>query len=499
MAKKEAARIRLHELRVEGFKKIKVVKFKLRNGITEIAGRNGAGKSSVLDAVKVFFDGLPRSKAELTEPVNKDVERAVISGRIGDMIVERVIARKKGGEAGHTTALRFQATTEGSRPYRATQEQLDDLIGQHNLDPLDFIKLDAKGKFDALKAFVPDFDFDENKQQEAGARTRRTDVNKLAKDAQSAADMIIVPAGTPEELIDEDALTLKLTTASEENQQLLVRSNNRANREIARTENQKIIDGSEQRKAELVKQREQVRDMEVKSLNEQIQRLREQIREKEERISHVGEVCMHDVFEIDSQIRAEVESRRASIEEIDKALAAAGPLPEPQNLEEIREELRQARLKNEDIRKLLQKIQHGQTARKYVQESVALTTEIENLEKTKRDAIAKAGLPIEGIEFGDGELRYQGAPLEQASTAQKLKIAMARIVKLNPNLRLAWIRDASLLDDESYAELQKLAQEYECDVMIETVRSIGNDAIVLADGAVFKDGDPVSAFEATEK
>jgi energy-coupling factor transporter ATP-binding protein EcfA2 len=492
-------RVRLHELQVEGFKKIKVVRFKLRKGITEIAGRNGAGKSSVLDAVKVFFDGLPRAKGELTEPINNNVERAIIRGRIGDMLVSRVIARKKGGEAGHTTAIQFQGTTAGSRPYRATQDQLDDLIGQHNLDPLDFIRLDAKGKFDALKAFVTGFDFEKNATDHAGAFQRRTVAGKMKKDAEAAAALIHVPPDTPEELIDEDALTLKLTTASEENAQLVVRANNRNNKAAAKEVHQAVIDAADQRIADEVKRREAVRDAEIRALNEQIQRLQEQIREKQESITKVQELCLHEIFNVEATVRQDVESRQKSIADIEATLAAAGPLPEPHNLEEIRLELTAARVMNEQIRKLQQKIAHGQTARKYAQEVLDLNNELDTLEKNKRDAIAKAGLPIEGIEFGDGELRYQGAPLEQASTGQKLKIAMARIVKLNPNLRLAWIRDASLLDDDSYKELDQLAREFECDVMIETVRTIGNDAIVLADGAVFKDNDPSEAFEEPAK
>jgi len=68
--------------------------------------------------------------------------------------------------------------------------------------------------------------------------------------------------------------------------------------------------------------------------------------------------------------------------------------------------------------------------------------------------------------------------------AEKLTVALAYTVKRNPDLRLAWIRDASLLDDEAFACVERLAEEFDCDVLLETVRPIGKNAVVLEDGRV---------------
>ena len=79
-----------------------------------------------------------------------------------------------------------------------------------------------------------------------------------------------------------------------------------------------------------------------------------------------------------------------------------------------------------------------------------------------------------------------GVPFEQASTALKLKCGVAIAVAKNPKLRLVWIRDASLLDDKSYGQVEQLAKEFDAQLLLETVRPIGSDAIVLEDGQLKK-------------
>jgi len=143
---------RLTELQVENYKRIIFVELKLRPGLTEISGPNGAGKSSALDAVSVWLDGMAVAP---TEPIRKGAERARIRGRLGEMYVTRIIRRTKTGT--FVSEITFQPI-EG-KPYPATQKQLSDLIGEHRLDPLDFIALDRRGKFAEFQAFVRGFDF----------------------------------------------------------------------------------------------------------------------------------------------------------------------------------------------------------------------------------------------------------------------------------------------------------------------------------------------------
>src|SRR5665213_3667394 len=204
---------RLFELEVENFQRVTLVNFAVKRGITELAGPNGAGKSSVIDAIAVWLDGL---KVASDEPIHNGAQRARIRGRLGEMYVTRTISRDKKGA--YTTEIKFEPV--GGKAYPATQRQLSDLIGEHNLDPMDFVKLDTKGKFDALRAFVPGFDFLKASQDHAADFSRRTDVNRLAREASAAAALISIPNGTPAEPIDEAALVAELQEAGRFNTEL---------------------------------------------------------------------------------------------------------------------------------------------------------------------------------------------------------------------------------------------------------------------------------------
>jgi hypothetical protein len=175
---------RVTRLEVENFKRIVGFSVDLAPGVTEISGRNAQGKTSFLDSINVLIDGM---KAAPAEPIHQGAERARITGRLGQMEVIRYIDRKRGG--GYTTKLMFKPVEDGAKPYAATQKQLDDLIGEHHLDPLDFLALDKKGKFDALRIFVPGFDFVKAAREHEADYNRRTDVNRLAKEARAAAGL----------------------------------------------------------------------------------------------------------------------------------------------------------------------------------------------------------------------------------------------------------------------------------------------------------------------
>jgi hypothetical protein len=395
------------------------------------------------------------------------------------MYVTRTITRKKGG--GHETEIRFEPAEGKGKPYPATQRQLNDLIGEHNLDPLDFIKLDTKGKFDALKVFVPGFDFEECARLDAGDRDRRKSVGKLAEDAHGAAALITVEKGTPDEPIDERALTAELEQAGKTNLDIERRGANRDKAVQTIREARASADQLGERIAAATTQAESFRDREVERIEAQIATLRQQI-------ETAREECATAIATESETLTTEATDTAHRADELQARLDAAEPLPEPVDTAAISQRIEDARKTNQAVTRAQERAKHVATAERYDGEYKVLTAQIQNRERAKQDAIAAAKLPIAGIEFGDGEIRYNGAPFEQASTAQKLRVAVARMVALNPTLKLGWIRDASLLDDESYAELQRLAAEHDMDILLETVRPIGKDAIVLQEGRV-KDQD----------
>jgi predicted ATP-dependent endonuclease of OLD family len=461
--------MKVTELSVENFKRITSVAVRLKPHVTEISGPNGAGKSSYIDALWVLLKG---KKVAPAEPIRKGAERCRIRGRIGEYMVTRIFKRTRTDEV--TTELRIERDNESMPP---TENFMRTLIGDHMLDPGDFINLSSDAKFDVFRSFVPGVDFKVITNQNRQDYERRTDVNRMARESRAAAHMINVPEGTPDTAIDKGALVQQLQEAGDGNAAIERR---RANRE-------KVVDQITQLKAlhasaderfnVFATERQATCDARVDELLAQMEQLKAAIEAtqktaREEALKRSAEIAVEAVNALDQA------------NELQAKLDAAGPLPQPIDTQALAETIRQAEFANEAILKLQTRDKHVKVAERYEGEAAEITARMDAREKVKQDAIAAAQLPVAGITFGDGEVFLDGVPFDQASTAQKFRVGVAIAVAKNPTLRLVWVRDASLLDDHSYELISKLAAEFDCQILLETVRAIGKDAIVLEDGHI---------------
>lgn len=433
---------KLTRLEVENFKRLVAIDFAPNTHVTEISGKNGNGKSSLLDAISVLIEGAAEAPAV---PIRRGTDQATVRGTLGDMIAERVFKGGKDGKVLSTITLR---TPEGAR-YPEPQKHLNDLIGRHKLDPLDFINAKPREQFDFVRAFVPGVDFDKLDREYKADFELRTNFNRNAKQERAAAALIIVPVGTPDELIDESALTAKMEEAGEHNRKL------------------------EQRKSR--------RELHAA----QIQTHRNEASKKQDRIDALR-------AEIE-QLEHEKAQQIAIADGMQRELDNAEALPDPIDVSQVRAELEKARKINENVRQLQKRRAHEKAAQDYEKTSDEITDRITTREHAKKDAIAKSNIPVSGIGFGDGEILLNGLPFAQASTAEQLRTAFALIAAQNPKLRLAWIRDGSLLDDDSMQIVRALAEEFDMQVLIETVRPTSKNAIVIEDGRIKPAQDPAEA------
>lgn len=432
---------KLTKLEVENFKRIVAISINLGDTVTELSGPNASGKSSTLDAISVLFEGLADAPAV---PIRRGAEESVIRGELGELIVERKFKATANGKYTSSITLR---TPEGSR-YPEPQKHLNQLIGSHMLDPLDFIHMKPAEQFNVLRKFVPDVDFDAIDAANKRDYERRTDVGRFAKEARASASMISVPIDTPEDTVDESALIEAMQKAGEHNAEIEAR--------LIRRE----------RAAEDVK----THTAAAAQSRKEAERLRSEAARAEERA---------------------VAEERAALD-VQTRIDGAPALPDKIDVTKLRTEIDAARSVNKNVELRARKAKHDGLAKQHEQEWKRLTDEMEARESAKRSAIAEAKIPVPGIEFGDKVILLNGVPFEQASTAEQLRTAFSLIVALNPKLRLAWIRDASLLDDVSLAVIHRLAEEYDCQVLLETVRANSKNAIVLEDGRV-KAKDPAEA------
>jgi hypothetical protein len=371
-----------------------------------------------------------------------------------------------------TTELRIERDNESMPP---TEAFMRSLIGDHMLDPGDFIALSSDAKFDVFRSFIPGIDFKAIANQNRQDYERRTDVNRMAKESNAAAHMISVPEGTPAALIDKAALVERLRQAGETNTDIERRRSNRE-KVVAQIEQLKALhDSHDQRFQAFVIERQAACDKRVDELLAEMQLLKD-------KIENTKRVANEEMLERSRQIAVDAVNALDEANALQAKLDAAGPLPDAIDTRSLAQRIAEAERTNENVTKRQTQEKHRKTADRYQDEAAEITGRMEAREKAKQEAIAAANLPVPGITFGDGEVLLDGVPFDQASTAQKFRTGVAIAVAKNPTLRLVWVRDASLLDDKSYEMVRQIAEEWDVQILLETVRPIGSDAIVLQDG-----------------
>lgn len=464
--------MKLIRLEVSQFKKLTAIDITFGDHVTEISGPNGAGKSSAIDAIAATLEGMSSAPKD---PIHLGAEQCFVRSTLrGDdgagLIVTRRFRRDPKGKVVSDLTL---TTPEGAR-YPAPQEHLNKIISDHMLDPLLFTQMDDKAQFDALRAYVADFDFEAHDKACAAARERRTELGRDLKIAQGAAAAIDVSDTPPAERIDEAALTAELRAAGDFNLDLQRR---RTNREQAT-----------ERVAELRKKAANEAALVSANSDAAVQRVNQRVAELEAQIKALRDGLAAELVEIRTRHESAAAAATAEADSIQQRLDGADALPPAKDAAAIEAALTAARIGNkaldewENARQ--QKQTHTAVAEKLSAEVEALTADLAELEQKKKAAIAKAHLPVDGLGFGEGFITLNGVRFSQASTAEKYRTAFAICVAKRPKLPLCWIRDASLLDDSSLAIVRKLAADFDCQVILETVRPTSDNAIQLVDGRV---------------
>lgn len=156
------------QLRAENFKRLKAVEINPDGSVVVIRGENGAGKSSVIDAIWAALGG---KRACPEQPVRQGEERAVVSLDLGDLMVTRTFT---------PTDTYLSVRNKDGAFLSDPQRMLDSMIGAVGFDPFDFARKSAKEQAKML-AQVAGLDFAEMNVQRKIAYDQRTDANREVK------------------------------------------------------------------------------------------------------------------------------------------------------------------------------------------------------------------------------------------------------------------------------------------------------------------------------
>lgn len=427
---KEPTPMRITACSVKDFKRIRKIDISLTEADRVwvlVGGNNAQGKSSLLDALGAALGG---GKRIPPDPVRHGADKAEIRVEIdgGALLVKRVI--KPGGKT------ELEVTSEGV-PVRSPQELLNGLVGQF-LDPLAFLQksatdqraillaaIDGQGQIAALEA------------KRAAAYQRRRDTGRDLKKAEGELERL-PEVETPPALADVAELTKTLTAAMDLGNQV----------EAA----QRTLDGA---RAEY-------------------------------------KAAEAEIAELTAKLEAANKRKAAALAAGNEANAARKRLPTAEaiaaNVTAAREALSGASQHNAKVAGAVAAAERRERAKADVERErkavTDLTAEIDRLEAAKDEAIKAAKLPVEGLGFDDNGITLNGAPLEQASSAERLRFALAFAIACGAKLGDVMIRDGALLDDRSLELVYKMAEEAGVRVWIERVGTGGDPTLVIQDGGV---------------
>ena len=295
-------------------------------------------------------------------------------------------------------------------PVARPQEVLDALIGTLAFDPLAFAGMNAKDQVRTLlTAFDADIDLDQLDREHADLEAARRDVGRDRDKAKGHAASIEVPDDTPDTPIDIATAIAALDAAKAHNHECDERQ-----RAVARLQSE-------------VEAAEDARNAAQNRLNDAVD---------------AWDAAKRAVTEIDAVDTDPLSERVANAEAINAAVRA----------------------KTEKAAATAETAAH---AAKWAEFDAKMKAN----RQARADAVAAIGVPIDGFDLTDNGVTVDGVPSSQWSTAQAIRIGAAIFGAGDRDLRVMWVKDGSLCDAASRAEIARIARDTNTQVFIEVVGS----------------------------
>lgn len=416
--------MKIVRLQAENVKRLVAVDITPKSAMVIIGGENEQGKSSVLDSIEMAFGG---KAVQPKRPIRKGQEKGTIVAETEDFVLTRVM-REDGKD---TLTIRSR---EGGRYGQTTA---DGWVSSLTFDPLEFTRMEKGAQLRTLKRLVG-LDFSDLDAKKASLYDKRKIVNAEGVRLKGQYEGTKHHPDAPEDLI----VVADLMSILEERKKV-----NEKNESLRRSQ--------------------------TSCLGQQ-EILRREIHEIEVEM----EILQNKKLKKQDRLTSLIEDSRKLEERIDAAIDA--------NEEEIRVQIKEAEGINAKVRenRTRKGIEERLSAKRL--ESQALTDEIAAIDAAKRDAVASAKFPIEGLSLTNDDIEYKGIPFDQCSDAQTLRVSTAMGFALNPKLKVILIRNGSMLDDKNLAMIAKIAEENDGQIWVERVGTKDDGAIVIEDGSVAK-------------
>lgn len=328
--------------------------------------------------------------------------------------------------------IKSKLTIKGKKGAGTSQALLDRLTGERTMDPIGFLRLKDRPQRDALCDFVG-LDLSDLKDQRDELFAERTNISRDAKSARARADAAPRFPKAPTKEVNSADIIGELKKAQEHN-------------------------ASVDRGAE-----------NFRTSREHMDRL------KADRVELLGKI-------------AELDARIETGKVVTARHRGEAMLPRADE-SEFHAQLEAVEATNAEVRANREEKKLHQEAQKFELEAEALTVAIEALDAEKRERLENATFPVKGVSVDDTGVTFNGVPFDQASEAQRIRVAVGLSCAKRPDLNIVYVREGSGLDRDSRKLVEEIAAEYKAQVWFEKAiddkKYADKGAIVIEDGEVW--------------
>ena len=319
---------------------------------------------------------------------------------------------------------------------KGNQSLLDGFISQFALDLPKFMEADKNTKAKILLQIIGVGDklsvFD---KQESELYNRRTEIGRIADQKKKYADEMVQWDGVPEEIVSAAELI-------QQQQEILAR--NGRNQELRN---------------------------QVKNLEAQKTLLEQRIEEAQKALN-----AMHEQF-------AEL------MEKLSIANTNAKDLQD-ESTAELEESIANIDSTNAKVRDNLNKQRAQEEADEYIRQYGDLTTQIEEVRKSRMELLNGVEMPLDDLSVQDGELIYKGQKWDNMSGSDQLKVATAIVRKTNPQCGFVLLDKLEQMDIDTMNEFGKWLQDNNLQAIATRVSTGDECSIFIEDGySVDKEGN----------
>jgi DNA repair exonuclease SbcCD ATPase subunit len=417
--------MKIIRLKAENVKRLTAVEITPQGDIVQICGANAAGKSSVLDAIWMTICG---KAAAPPKPIREGATEAVAELELDELVVRRTWTQAK------TT---LTVAGKDGRKYPTPQAMLDKLAGPP-FNPVGFANLPQKEQAKVLLDLLGIGEkLAELATAEAGAYERRRAANARRDEALTAANAIAVSDDTPDAELDISQLTATLSAAHKRKSEI-----DSAGMALKQLENT------------------------IRASREKAERLQAEIARLERELEQANKTLATDT------------SRHSEWQSAYGAMI-------PPDTAQIEKQISEAQSINVSVRQARECRRFLAEAKKYADVAAKEDAAVQSARDARKRLLLDAKWPVSGLSVDQDGATFNGIPLCQCSSSEKIRIGLAVHMARTPDLKVLLVPDGSMLDDAQFADLCKLVSESGFQMWIERAGDPGDKtAIVIEDGHV---------------